>query len=130
MNKRELECIAYEGACFTVEWYLDVRGKSQALGYYQSLPRAERILLLRLFKLIAEEGEIRDKTKFRHEGDKIFAFKPQPERFLCFFYKEGKIVVTNAFRKKQQKLPQREKDRALKAKESYLRRVKTGEYYE
>jgi hypothetical protein len=32
---------------------------------------------------------------------------------LCFFVKGGKILVTHGFRKKQQKLPIVEKERAL-----------------
>jgi hypothetical protein len=44
---------------------------------------------------------------------------------------EGKrIVVTNAFWKKQEKLPKGEKERALKCMESYKARVKEGKYYE
>ena len=75
-------------------------------------------------------GEIHDKTKFRFEGDRIYAFKPQPERFLCFFYEGKKIIVTNGFRKKQQKLPVQEKENALMKRVSYMKRVKTGEYYD
>jgi hypothetical protein len=79
---------------------------------------------------MGDAGEIKDHTKFMSEDDKIYAFKPQPERFLCFFFKESKIIVTNAFRKKQQKLPKEEKEKALKARELYLKRLKEGEYYE
>lgn len=41
-----------------------------------------------------------------------------------------KIVVTNAFMKKTQKLPTSEKERALKAYVSYEDRIKEGSYYE
>jgi len=74
-------------------------------------------------------GEIKDTTKFNYEGDHIYAFKPKPDRFLCFFYVGNKIIVTNAFRKKQPKLPQTEKDRAERNKKDYQSRVKKGEYY-
>jgi hypothetical protein len=37
---------------------------------------------------------------------------------------------TNAFTKKQDKLPATEKERALKAMQDYEQRVKTGTYYE
>ena len=40
------------------------------------------------------------------------------------------IVVTNAFIKKQQKLPSKEKEKALKAWISYEKREKEGCYYE
>jgi hypothetical protein len=41
-----------------------------------------------------------------------------------------KIIVTNAFWKKQDKLPKGEKERALNCMESYLERIKEKNYYE
>ena len=79
---------------------------------------------------MGDQGKIFDETKFRNEGDKIYAFKPQPDRYLCFFFRGKKIIVTNAFMKKTQKLPQSEKDLALKAYQSYEKRIKEGSYYE
>ncbi len=83
-----------------------------------------------LFKRMGDFGKISDITKFRNEGDKIFAFKPQPERFLSFFYTGKKIVITNGFRKKSQKLPEKEKNLALQRMNSYGLRVNSGDYYE
>ena len=79
---------------------------------------------------MGEVVKIFDTTKFRNEGDQIFAFKPQPDRYLCFFVTGKKIIITNAFEKKSQKLPQGEKDSALKAKINFESRVKRGTYYE
>ncbi len=124
------EYIAYEGTNFIVEWYYNAQGKSQALKYYDELTSEERVGILRLFKRMGDIGEIRDKTKFNYEGDRIYAFKPNAERFLCFFMYGRKIVVTNAFRKKKQKLPEKEKNIALKYKADYEKRVKGGRYYD
>lgn len=123
MNKN-LEYIAYDGKSFTIEWHFDLNNKSQ------SLNEDERIKILKLFKRMGDSGEIKDKTKFIYEGDKVYAFKPQPNRFLCFFYNDKKIIVTNAFKKKQQRIPKNEKDKALKKREAYTTRIKKGEYYE
>jgi len=60
----------------------------------------------------------------------VYAFKPQPDRYLCFFFKGKKIIITNAFIKKTDKLPLREKERALAVIEDYEKRVKNGTYYE
>src|SRR6187455_2836179 len=125
-----LEFVAYKGDQFTVEWYHSPTGESQALNYYRALATADRIKVLKLFKLIGDTGKIRDEAKFRNEGDKIFAFKPQPHRFLSFFVKGRKIIVTNAFWKKQDKLPPEEKRRALDCMESYIHRVTESNYYE
>lgn len=75
-------------------------------------------------------GIIKNKTKFRYEDDQIYAFKAAPDRFLCFFFKGSKIIVTNAFEKKTDKLPSREKEKAVFYKEDYINRVKRGTYYD
>jgi hypothetical protein len=103
---------------------------SEALDYYKSLTTQERIKVLKLLKRMGDAGEIKDITKFNYEGNHIYAFKPKPNRFLCFFYTGKKIILTNAFRKKQPKLPENEKNRALKNKSNYEIRVKKGEYYD
>ena len=41
-----------------------------------------------------------------------------------------KIIVTNGFHKKTDKLPKNEKEKALKFKKDYESRVKRGNYYE
>lgn len=121
---------AYHGSIFTIEWFMDEKGRSQALEYYEKLSSDRKRKLLNLFRLMGDHGKIFDETKFRHEGDGIYAFKPQPDRYLCFFFTGKRIIVTNAFLKKTQKLPKGEKDQALKAQGSYETRVRQGVYYE
>lgn len=124
------EYVAYRGSEFTIEWYHDERGGSQALEHFQTQTADKRRKVLKLFRLMGDHGKIFDETKFRNEGDKIYAFKPQPDRYLCFFFKGKKIIVTNAFTKKTQKLPSGEKELALKANRSYENRAREGKYYE
>lgn len=130
IKHKKIEYIAFEGEKFTVEWYFDQRGKSISLEYLESLADQEQAKLFQLIKLIGDRGTIVNKTKCRNEGDKIYAFKPQPHRFLCFFFEGSKIIVTNGFHKKSDKLPPNEKERALKIKQDYETRVKRGDYYE
>jgi hypothetical protein len=84
------EFTAYKGEKFTIEWYFDENGKSDVLNYFEKLPDSLKIKTLVLFKRFADVGEIKDKTKFNFEGDALFAFKPKPHRFLCFFIKGHK----------------------------------------
>ena len=84
------EYIAYEGDFLTVEWFFDEKGKSDALDYIETLSNSQKRKTLILFKRIGDFGKISDITKFRNEGDRIFAFKPQPDRFLSFFFKSKK----------------------------------------
>jgi phage-related protein len=132
MNKKNKhkEYVIFNGSKFIIEWYFNSKGNSDALKYFDSLDDDEQIKALGLFELMGNMGEIKNKTKFNFEGDKIYAFKPQPHRFLCFFFLGRKIIVTNAFHKKTDKLPVNEKQRALKYKVDYELRVERGEYYE
>lgn len=129
-QKERPEYIAFEGEKFTIEWYFDTKRKSISLEYLESLDEEEQTKLFELMKLMGNAGIIKNKTKFRNEGDKIYAFKPQPHRFLCFFFEGQKIIVTNGFHKKTDKLPKNEKERALRLKNDYETRVKRGDYYE
>ena len=122
--------IFYKGRKFTIEWYFDEKGKSQSLSYFENLERSQKMKLVHLVQRMGDFGEIKDVSKFRNEGDKIFAFKPKPDRFLCFFVTGNRIIITNAFQKKQDKLPRAEKDRAIRIKEDFEQRVKEGIYYE
>src|SRR5437016_4790482 len=92
--------VLYEGKEYIVEWFFDDRGGSIALEYFNELPLPRKKKLMNLVKLLAETGKIFNEEKFRHEGDQIYAFKPMPDRFLCFFFEGSKVIITNAFEKK------------------------------
>ena len=120
MNKKD--CVIYKGNCFQIEWYYDIKGNSQPYEYYQSCDLSQKRKFLMLCQRMGDFGKINDITKFRNEGDGIFAFKPQPDRYLAFFKKGSKIIVTNAYRKTGDKMPKKEKVLALKNREDYLSR--------
>jgi hypothetical protein len=122
--------IAFNGKRYTIEWYFNQSNNSQAKEYFIDLEKDEKASLFAIFVLLDELGQLKNKKKFNYEGDAIYAFKPMPDRFLCFFYEGNKIIITNAFRKKKQKLPSNEKKKALKGKEDYEKRVKEGTYYD
>lgn len=124
------EYIVYKGQKFTVEWYFDQNVKSQSREYFFALDDTGKQKLLYLVKRLGDFGKISDKTKFNFEEDGIWAFKPKPDRFLSFFTSGKKVIITNAFEKKCQKLPKKEKDKAINCKIDYEARVKGGTYYD
>lgn len=126
----KMEYIAYEGKKFIIEWYFDEKSYSEALEYFESLSEGAQDKLFYLLKRMGDFGVISDKTKFRFEGDSIYAFKPQPHRFLCFFMKGKKIIITNGFYKKTDKLPRDEKNKSVKYMENYIKRISEDSYYE
>ena len=116
------DCVIYKGKFFQIEWYYDANGNSQPYDYYESCDLNQKRKFLMLCQRMGDFGKINDITKFRNEGDGIFAFKPQPDRYLAFFKKGSKIIVTNAFRKSGDKMPNNEKNLAVKKREDYLNR--------
>jgi hypothetical protein len=73
----ETRLILYYGSVFTIEWYYDDKGTSLAREFFLALNDDRKAALLALVKRLGDAGQIRDITKFRNEGDKIFAFKPR-----------------------------------------------------
>lgn len=124
------EYIAYKGDKYIIEWYYTENGNSQPLEFFEDLTPVEQQKLFHIIKRLGDFGFVSDTTKFRNEGDDIYAMKPQPSRFLSFFYEGSKIIITNAFTKKAQKLRKQDKERAISARTDYIKRVKEGVYYE
>ncbi|MFV0340520.1 MAG: type II toxin-antitoxin system RelE/ParE family toxin [Parachlamydiaceae bacterium] len=124
------EFVVFEGSEFSIEWYYNERGKSPAKAYFDDLDRQRKIEAFELFMTMAKMGKIFNITKFRHEGDGIYAFKPKPDRFLCFFFSGKKIIITNAFEKKKDKLSLIDKKKALTYQQDYETRVAKGDYYD
>jgi len=118
-------CVIYSGEKFTLEWYFDRNGNSVAYDYFNESPEDLQDKFLVLAKKMGDFGKIFDITKFRNEGDGIYAFKPKPDRYLSFFTDNKKIIVTNGFKKKTEKLPKNEKELALRYRKDYFER-KTG----
>lgn len=121
--------IAYQGEKFTIEWYIDQSGKSSAQSYYNKLPESQKKKFTHLLYTICLCGKVFNQEKFRYEGDHIYALKIAPDRFLCFFYDGKKIIITNAYEKKCDKMPNQEKQKALNAMVDYIKRCKGGFYY-
>ncbi len=122
MDKQD--CVVYVGERFTIEWYYNEKGYSEAFEYFLHTSNIQKRKFFILVKRMAEFGKISDITKFRNEGNDIYAFKPQPDRYLAFFIKGKKIIITNGFIKKTEKLPKNEKDKAIKHRTDYLNRFK------
>ena len=123
----EQDCVIYKGNFFQIEWYYSEKGESQPYDYYKACEVVQQRKFLMLCQRMGDFGKILDTTKFRSEGDDIYAFKPQPDRYLCFFRKGKKIIVTNAYTKKGDKLPKSEKQLAINCKTDYLSRFQNDQ---
>ena len=122
--------VVYRGKKLRLEWFFDDRGKSVSLEYYAQLTIDRKKKIAHLFTLLGDNGKIFNEEKFRNEGDQIYALKTSTDRFLCFFFYEAKVIITNGYEKKAKKIPTREKRRALKIKANYIKRCNDGDYYD
>ncbi len=87
----------------------------------------DRQKALALFARMGDHGKIFDKTKFTKETVSLYAFKPQPHRFFCFFVRGKRIVIVTAYRKQGEKAPKREIDRAESIRSEWLDRLEAEE---
>ena len=122
----DTSCLIYVGEKFSLEWYYDKNGKSIGYEYFEKTTREQKRKFFILAKRMGDFGQIFDINKFRNEGDGIYAFKPQPDRYLSFFTDGKKVIITNGFTKKSDKLPESEKKLAIKYRQDYMER-KAGE---
>lgn len=126
------EYIFYQGERFQVEFYFTETGKLPAKEYLEETSVGVKVKLAALVKYIADGKKIFDTRKFRliDPQERLYEFKPLNHRFFNFFYKGGKIIITNAYMKKSQKVDRKELKRAKNIKRDYIHRVKGGIYYE
>lgn len=110
----------YKGDKFTVMWAENAKGKCQARDYYNASTLKEQEKALALFMLMGDFGVIRNIKKFRAEGEGIFVFKSDADRYFSAFVKGKKIIITNAYQKKSKKMPRAQFNRAVKARELWL----------
>lgn len=133
MNQpRQDEYIFYQGEKFQVEFYFTEKGELPAKEYFDSSEHQVKVKLLALVKYMAENGRLFDETKFRlvDKKEKIYEFKPMKERFFNFFTEGKRIILTNGYRKKSQKVDPKELRKAIHIKRDYEFRAKGGTYYE
>jgi len=108
ISKRDY--IFYQGEKFQIEFYFTETGKMPAKEYLEKTSMDVKVKLAILVKYIADHSRIFDITKFRlvSAKDKIYEFKPAGHRFFNFFYKGKKIIITNAYMKKSQKVSRKD----------------------
>lgn len=128
--------LIYHGRSFVAEWYFTEAGKMPARDYYSSLAAVdqERFDDLIVFFCDRPFGDILPKQLYRLEDpdNRIYALKPNAERFFNFTTSERKIIITNAYHKQAQKLTRLAKAQlkvAAGCRADYIRRQGEGNYY-
>lgn len=126
----------YTGKTFDIEFYFTKQGKMPGFDYYQELAEDAR---RRFFVVIghfadAPFGAVFPKTilNIEDKSEGIYAFKPFIHRFFCFFSKDRKIIILNAYQKHSQSMSKADKSllkKAVRLKQDYEIRIAKGNYY-
>lgn len=134
---RKEDFVYHVGRVYTVEWYYTISGRMPGVEHYQNLSVPDRARFLQIVKHFCDSphGTIFPKTLYNIEDheNKIYAFKPNAERFFNFMTVGAKIIVTNAYHKQSQRMRKIDLEGlkvAARYRQDYLTRIKEGTYYE
>ena len=109
---------------FEVDFYKNADGLCPVTEFLNSLNDKMRAKVLRTIMLLEQNGNDLHEPYSKYLGDGIFELRAKQgsdiTRVLYFFVVGHKIILTNGFVKKTQKIPKREIDFAKKCREDYL----------
>lgn len=99
---------------WSIEFYTTARGERPAEEYIAGLPSNERATVTRDIDLLAEFGVALGRPYTRHIDGDLWELRPGPHRvFNCIVTGRRRILLC-CYRKRGQKAPKREIDRALR----------------
>ena len=73
-------------------------------------------------ELLKNHGNRISSNITKYLGDDIWELRPGNNRVLYFYFKDNKFVLLHIFRKKTQKTPNKEIEKAIKEKDDYIQR--------
>ncbi|MHC1725761.1 MAG: type II toxin-antitoxin system RelE/ParE family toxin [Syntrophobacteraceae bacterium] len=97
------------------------RGDSTLKKFFQKLTREQTAGIIALIQRIADNGTPDNPSRFKNEGDQIWAIKDGQIRIYCFFDEGHLIILTNGVIKKSQKADPNALKKARKLREAYRR---------
>ncbi len=118
---------------YTVEFYEKATGESELWDFLEKLrQKAEtnkdaRIQYKQIglyIQLLQEHGTRLSNDITKHIDKDIWELRPGNNRVFYFYFKENTFVLLHQFRKKSQKTPRREIDKAKAERDDYISRKK------
>lgn len=89
------------------------RGRQWPLAqFFDALPMREQAKLLRLFALLGDLGRMENPEKFGNLGKGLWEFKSFQIRMPCRLLPGGVVLVAHGFRRKRDRAPKKEIERA------------------
>lgn len=116
---------------YTIEFYEDSNGNSELWNFLESLrikaatnkdSRIQYKQISLYIQLLEDNGTRLNENITKHLDDDIWELRPGNNRVLYFYFKNDTFVLLHHFRKKTQKTPKREIERAKAERDDYLAR--------
>ena len=116
---------------YTVEFYEKANGESELWDFLENLreksatnkdARIQYKQISLYIQLLQDNGARLPAEVTKHIIDDIWELRPGHNRVLYFYFKDKTFVLLHQFRKKTQKTPQREIDKAVSERNDYLSR--------
>jgi phage-related protein len=88
-------------------------GGSPGEVFFDALPNSDKAKMLHLMSMLADNGKIFNREKFKPVEGGLFEFKSHQIRMICKFASEqGLVLITHGFQKKRDDIPPAEIIRA------------------
>ena len=114
---------------YNVEFYETQDGKSQIWEFLEDLrikaatskdARIQHKQASLYIELLQQNGTRLNENITKHLEDGIWELRPGNNRIFYFFFQENTFVLLHQFRKKSQKTPKREIEKAKRERDDYL----------
>lgn len=119
---------------YTIEFYETADGKSELWDFLETLrtkavsskdARIQYKQATLYIQLLQDNGTRLNENITKHLEDGIWELRPGSNRVFYFFYENNTFVLLHQFRKKSQKTPKREIERAKAERADYIARKET-----
>ena len=120
---------------YTVEFYETQNGECQIWDFLEGLrikavsnkdARIQHKQVSLCIELFQQNGTHMNENITKHLEDGIWELRPGNNRVFYFFFKNDTFVLLHQFRKKSQKTPKREIEKAKRERNDYLSRKENG----
>ena len=120
---------------YTVEFYETQNGECQIWDFLEGLrikavsnkdARIQHKQVSLCIELLQQNGTHMNENITKHLEDGIWELRPGNNRVFYFFFKNDTFVLLHQFRKKSQKIPKREIEKAKRERNDYLSRKENG----
>lgn len=121
---------------YTIEFYERADGNSELWDFLEELrskadnSKDARIQFKQIslyIELLQNHGTHLPDNITKHIGEDIWELRPGNNRVFYFYFRENTFVLLHQFRKKSQKTPKREIEKAKAERDDYLRRKETAD---